>query len=258
MSEGIYQRKNVPVFEAIYGKGFISLGGAQAVRNMFDGYNLKNKSVLDIGFGLGGLLYLIVSEYEANGIGLDTQSWMTDYALEAAPNKIQGSLKFYTYIPDCAFPLEDCSVNMVVSKGVLTNIKNKEKLFSEIYRILKPSGEILLIDWIVPDYIGQYSSVLTMGDESHKETESSYRKILEDNGFSQIRFTNVSKEYLTYVEQLDTLYRSDEHRETFKEVIDDDLRVRLTEANQKLLRSIKKGKQLACKIEASTYKRNIS
>ena len=36
MSDKVYIKSNVPVFEAIYGKGFISLGSKTATLKMFD------------------------------------------------------------------------------------------------------------------------------------------------------------------------------------------------------------------------------
>src|SRR3989344_1960900 len=43
--------------------------------------------------------------------------------------------------------LADLSVDAVVASNILFQIKNKDVLVKEIYRILKPEGKALVIDW---------------------------------------------------------------------------------------------------------------
>ncbi len=62
MSDDIYIEVNVPIFEAIYGKGLISLGGFEAIDNMFLNIDLKNKTILDVGSGLGGMAYHLAEQ----------------------------------------------------------------------------------------------------------------------------------------------------------------------------------------------------
>ncbi len=95
--DDIYQLKNVPQFEAIYGKGLISLGGYAAVNQMVDGLDLYQKDLLDIGFGIGGMAHYLASKFDARVTGLEVQSWMVDYATQVTPNQVKGQVDFLTY-----------------------------------------------------------------------------------------------------------------------------------------------------------------
>jgi phosphoethanolamine N-methyltransferase len=54
-----YRADNIPLFEALYGKHLISLGGLSAIDSMFADLPLHNKKALDIGFGLGGVAFYL-------------------------------------------------------------------------------------------------------------------------------------------------------------------------------------------------------
>jgi len=62
----IYRLENVPVFEAIYGKGLISLGGYDAAEQMFDGLELNGEHLLDIGSGIGGIAHHLAAKLREN------------------------------------------------------------------------------------------------------------------------------------------------------------------------------------------------
>ena len=48
-----------------------------------------------------------------------------------------------------ALPLEDASVDVVLSNGVLNLTPDKEKAFAEIARVLRPRGRLQLGDIVV-------------------------------------------------------------------------------------------------------------
>jgi hypothetical protein len=52
-----YQLDNVPLFEAMYGENIISLGGVEAIDNLFFGLDINRLKALEIGFGLGGVAF---------------------------------------------------------------------------------------------------------------------------------------------------------------------------------------------------------
>jgi ubiquinone/menaquinone biosynthesis C-methylase UbiE len=240
----------VPLFEAIYGKGLISLGGYQAIDQMFSGLDLKDKKILDVGSGIGGMAYYLVEQYHCHAIGLEIHPWMADYAKAHAPQNIKDSLEFITYNPDGTIPINTQSIDICCSKGVLTNVEKKLELFQELYRILKDKGQIVLIDWLVPESKGPKYERLRLGDLSFKETQSSYTLLLKKAGFNNIKFIDKSQEYLEYVNQLDTMYHSLEHRKSYASIISDALRDELTQSNIDLKKSIESGAQLSMLILA--------
>jgi ubiquinone/menaquinone biosynthesis C-methylase UbiE len=174
VSDNIYVETNVPLFEAIYGKGLISLGGLEAIDDMFLDVALTGKTILDIGSGIGGMAYHLAAQYDCQVIGLEIHPWMAEYATNHAPSSIKNKLEFISYTPDGEIPIGAQSIDICCSKGVLTNVKGKLKLFQECYRILQHSGQIVFIDWLVPESAGPKYDRLRMGDMSFKETKSSY------------------------------------------------------------------------------------
>jgi len=251
MSDDTYIEKNVPLFEAIYGKGLISLGGYQAIDNMFQNVELKDKTILDIGSGIGGMAYHLAEKYHCHVVGLEVRQWMADYAMKNAPKPLKSNLKFISYTPDGPIPVSDQSIDICCSKGVLTNVENKLTLFQECHRILNNKGQLVLIDWLVPETSGPKNERLRLGDMSFKETQSSYSQILEKAGFHQLQFIDKSQEYLKYVKQLDVMYHSTEHKKTFANIMSDTLRNELIQANDDLKGSIESGQQLSMLILAN-------
>ncbi len=251
MSNDTYTEENVPLFEAIYGKGLISLGGFEAIDNMFHDVDLHAKTILDIGSGIGGMVYHLCQKYHCKAIGLEIRQWMAEYATKHAPHDLKNYLTFISYNPDGAIPLSDHSIDVCCSKGVLTNVEDKLKLFKECHRVLQDNGLMVLIDWLVPASLGPKYERLRLGDMSFKETESGYTHILENAGFKTIRFIDKSHEYLNYVHKLDRMYHSQEHIKTFANIISDELRTNLIQANNDLKASIESGQQLSMLILAS-------
>jgi ubiquinone/menaquinone biosynthesis C-methylase UbiE len=250
-NESIYQLNNVPIFEALYGKGLISLGGYQAVDRLFDKIPLAGKHLLDIGSGIGGIAHYLAAHYQAKVTGLEIHPWMADYAKQSAEKTIKQAVNFITYNNDGSIPLKATSIDIAYSKGVLTNVKNKKQLFKEVTSVLKPGGDLYLIDWLVPEEVGPSSQRLNTGEASYKETRQSYRDaILTPNGFQQIIFTDVSKEYLVYTQDLQRLLSSDEHQKKYETVLPNALRKQLLKSNANLIDAIKSGKQFSTRIHA--------
>jgi ubiquinone/menaquinone biosynthesis C-methylase UbiE len=52
-------------------------------------------------------------------------------------------------------PLADASTDVVISNGVLNLATDKHKAFSEILRVLRPGGRLLLADIVVQDELSE-------------------------------------------------------------------------------------------------------
>jgi ubiquinone/menaquinone biosynthesis C-methylase UbiE len=250
-SDSFYQLENVPIFEAVYGRGLISLGGYAAVKRMFEGLALANKHLLDVGFGLGGMSFYLAQTFGARVTGLEIEEWMTAYAKEKAPFAVRHQLAFIAYAADGSIPLPPASVDICYSKGVLTNISNKKDLFTEIFRVLKPGGQICFIDWLVPENIGPKAEMLPTGEASYKETEGTYRSFLKECGFQGVEFLKVNEEYLGYLKDLSRLLSSEVHKEDFKDVLKPDLRQMVIQSNLKLMLSVENEEQMSMRIRAA-------
>ena len=117
---------------------------------------IEGLTVLDLGCGTGRDVYLLsqlVGEF-GKVIGVD----MTDNQLEVARRTLdwhmdkfgykKPNVEFHTgYIEDLeTIGIPDNSVDVVTSNCVINLSPNKEQVFAEIFRILKPGGELYFSD----------------------------------------------------------------------------------------------------------------
>jgi ubiquinone/menaquinone biosynthesis C-methylase UbiE len=201
----IYNLDNVPLFEAIYGKNLISLGGHAAIENMFSDLNINGLSALDLGFGLGGVAFYLAKSHGMKVTGIEVHSWMVKYAQTHTPKNIASLLKFEVYDEAGEMPFKTASFDIVYSKGVLNHVRDKDILFHKVNAILKPNGLFVIADWIQPQATTNSSDFLV------NETQESYQKVLEESGFKAISFRDDSAIFLTYVKNL--LANITEHQE---------------------------------------------
>lgn len=145
--------------------------------------------VLDLGCGAGIDLLLAARKVGKKGkaVGVD----MTDAMLAKARENIAAAgFKNVTVkkgiIED--LPIESSSIDWVISNCVINLSPNKEQVFAEIARVLKPGGKILVSD-IVAEYLPQeislhpelYSSCL-----AGAISEKAYIKGLHEAGFKTV------------------------------------------------------------------------
>jgi radical SAM/Cys-rich protein len=117
---------------------------------------LKDCTVLDLGCGTGRDVYIVSALVGSNGfvIGVD----MTNEQLEVARKYINYHMEKFSFPrPNVEFRkgyienlkdigIEDDSVDVVISNCVINLSLDKKSVFSEIFRVLKPGGEIYFSD----------------------------------------------------------------------------------------------------------------
>lgn len=150
----------------------------------------EGEQILDLGSG-GGIDVLMASKYvgESGKIyGLD----MTDEMLELAnKNKAKMGVKNVEFIKGYIenIPLEDETLDAIISNCVINLSENKQKVYDEAYRVLKHGGRVAIADVVslkpVSEHIKKQAQ-LWAGCISGAMPIPEYKKILELAGFKNI------------------------------------------------------------------------
>ena len=153
--------------------------------------------VVDLGSGAGIDVFLAARQVGDSGkvIGVD----MTDAMLEKArKNASSGGYKNVEFrkgkIED--LPIEDETVDVVISNCVINLSPEKEKVFREAYRVLKPGGRMMVSDIVLekelpPEVLSSVDAYV--GCVSGASLRSEYLKTIEDAGFSETRVESEAK-----------------------------------------------------------------
>jgi arsenite methyltransferase len=106
--------------------------------------------VLDLGCGAGTDLLIAAQMTGPTGrvIGIDMTASMVDRARAGATEMALGNVELHESLIE-ALPIEDASVDVVISNGVIDLVPDKDAVLDEIDRVLRPGGRLQLADVII-------------------------------------------------------------------------------------------------------------
>jgi SAM-dependent methyltransferase len=146
--------------------------------------------VLDLGCGGGMDVFLAARQVGETGkaIGVDMTSEMLERAKAGQQKLGLTNVEFHQATID-KLPLADNSVDCVISNCVINLVPDKQAVFREILRVLKPGGRIAISDIALKQelpaevrsnldaYVGCISGAILL---------SEYRRLLEEAGFGAV------------------------------------------------------------------------
>ena len=104
------------------------------------GIRFRGKRILDLGAGLGGLTTAIARR-GGRMVSIEPgEAWRklaSDRLKEAGTGQVLAAFGEF-------LPLADCSVDLIVSLQVLEHVQDPPKVVRELYRVLKPGGELFM------------------------------------------------------------------------------------------------------------------
>jgi arsenite methyltransferase len=114
--------------------------------------------VLDLGCGAGADLLIAAQMTGPTGrvIGVDMTASMLDRARASAGEMGLGNVELHEGLIE-SVPLEDASVDVVISNGVIDLVPDKDAVFDEIDRVLRPGGRLQVADVVIHHEVSEDS-----------------------------------------------------------------------------------------------------
>ncbi len=166
----------------------LSCGNPTALASLKEG-----EVVLDLGSGAGFDCFLAATKVGLNGkiIGVDMTPEMVEKARDNAKKNGVENVEFRLGEIE-NLPMEDNSVDVVISNCVINLSADKPMVFQEVYRVLKPGGRIAISDIAIlkelPKKI-QESIEAYVGCVGGAMLIDEYKKIVEASGLKDVKVT---------------------------------------------------------------------
>lgn len=151
----------------------------------------KGDTVIDLGSGAGNDCFVARAETGADGrvIGIDFTPAMLQKATENARKLGYQNVEFRQGDIE-EMPVSDNLADVVVSNCVLNLVPDKDAVFKEIFRVLKPGGHFSISDVVLtgtlPEGLCQ-AAKLYAGCISGAIAKENYLDLIRKNGFTDIQ-----------------------------------------------------------------------
>jgi SAM-dependent methyltransferase len=151
----------------------------------------KGDVVIDLGSGAGNDCFVARAEAGENGkiIGIDFTDAMISKARNNAETLGFNNVEFRQGDIE-HMPLTSNSADVVVSNCVLNLVPNKDQVFKEIFRVLKPGGHFSISDVVLvgklPDKLKNEAEMYA-GCVSGAIQKETYLELIQINGFKDLR-----------------------------------------------------------------------
>jgi len=147
-------------------------------------------TVLDLGSGAGFDCFLAAAKVGPTGrvIGVDMTEEMVARAKDNAAKGVYRNVEFRLGEIE-KLPVEDGSVDVIISNCVINLVPNKEKAFREAFRTLRPGGRLMVSDIVLlkklPDFVKE-SIEAYVGCVAGAAMKETYLGAMRSAGFKDV------------------------------------------------------------------------
>jgi SAM-dependent methyltransferase len=178
----------------------------------------KGQTVVDLGSGAGNDCFVARALVGETGrvIGVDMTEAMIAKARVNAAKLGFGNVEFRLGEIE-NMPLDDATVDVIISNCVLNLVPNKSAAFAEIFRVLKPGGHFSISDVVLlgalPEALA-HDAEMYAGCVSGAIQKAEYLRLIEQNGFTGVEVQKEKK--IEIPDEILTNYLSAHELEAFK------------------------------------------
>jgi ubiquinone/menaquinone biosynthesis C-methylase UbiE len=180
---------------------------------------IKNGDVvIDLGSGAGNDAFIALHETGETGkvIGIDFSTPMIERANKNAEARGANNVEFRQGDIE-HMPVADNTADVIVSNCVLNLVPNKEEVFKEIFRVLKPGGHFSISDIVL---VGELPANIKNAAEMYAGCvagaiqKEEYLKLIEASRFQNIQLQK--EKVITIPDDILSNYLSPQQMEEFK------------------------------------------
>ena len=173
------------------------IGGLRATMDMIRLANFMPEDlVLDIGCGIGGPSRTIASECNCKVTGVDLHLDYCKAARSISKSLGLGEQTHFIQANALNLPFEDRSYDAVWAQHITMNISNKNALWREFYRVLKPDGKLFMYEVTCnsddKEKIKYPTPWASKSEDSFLENIHNYKESLNKSGFFIEQLQDVS------------------------------------------------------------------
>ena len=191
-----YTEASISAYEAIYGRDFVSPGGAPMARELLRRLALPPGSrVLDAGCGLGGSAFLMAREFGWRVDGIDLSRNMIAMARQrCAAHGLDDLVSFEQ--GDCLALDGADRYEAVYSRDVFLHIHDKPRLFKVLLKALRPGGRLLVTDYCCGEKPWRKDFAEYVSSRAYcLHTLPEYAAVLEAAGFIEVQAQDLTERF---------------------------------------------------------------
>jgi tocopherol O-methyltransferase len=168
-------------------------------------------TVLDAGCGVGGSSIFLASTIGCRVTGITLSERQVKLAIENAKKKdsIDDLVDFKT-MNYCATDFPDASFDVVWGCESICYADTKEQFIKEAFRLLKPGGRLVVADGFVSAFENNDNPIIRQWLDgwqvNYLETPQRFESFMQQSGFQDINYRNISNEASHSSRRLHKLY----------------------------------------------------